>query len=54
LTDEEISSRMAAQPGRDAWLEQADFVIDNGNDADVVSQVAAGIRWLESFVTGTG
>lgn len=53
LTDEEISSRMAAQPERGAWLEQADFVIDNGNGADIVSQVSAAIHWLEGFVTAT-
>ena len=53
LTDEEISSRMAAQPERGAWLEHADFVIDNGNGADIVSQVSAAIHWLEGFVTST-
>ena len=32
MDDEEIASRMAAQPSREQWLEGADHVIDNGGD----------------------
>ena len=51
MTAEEIDQRLMVQPGRDRWLEAADFVIDNGPGADVVAQVKSAIAWLSGFVT---
>ncbi len=53
MTAEEIDQRMMVQPGRDRWLEAADFVIDNGPGADVGAQVQNAIAWLSDFVTGS-
>ena len=51
MTAEEIDQRLMVQPGRDRWLEAADFVIDNGPGADIVAQVESAIAWLSDFVT---
>lgn len=40
MADSEIDQRLAVQPEREAWLERADFVVDN----------AAGFRHLEEEV----
>jgi dephospho-CoA kinase len=52
MDDDEIEGRMAAQPGREAWLAWADHVVDNSSDIDHLGREC--LRVWEELTGGSG
>ena len=53
MDDAGIKARMAAQPGREAWLAAADVVVDNrGTPAELEREVDRLVRWMAGPIPG--